>query len=92
MAATSDSDPLRLEGLKTLHEVIDKFAHVPEPEFPGHLLLEQFQAQVSKIFHFAMCVCVCACVCGRVGAGVCGCVCVCVCVCLRVCVCACLCV
>lgn len=47
MAATSDSDPLRLEGLKTLHEVIDKFAHVPEPEFPGHLLLEQFQAQVG---------------------------------------------
>lgn len=46
MAATSDSDPLRLEGLKTLQEVIDKFATVPEPEFPGHLLLEQFQAQV----------------------------------------------
>ncbi|XP_039288533.1 HEAT repeat-containing protein 5B isoform X2 [Nilaparvata lugens] len=47
MAATSDSDPLRLEGLHTLHEVIDKFAQVPEPEFPGHLLLEQFQAQVG---------------------------------------------
>jgi len=47
MAATSDSDPLRLEGLKTLQEVIDKFARVPEPEFPGHFLLEQFQAQVS---------------------------------------------
>ncbi|KAK6641234.1 hypothetical protein RUM44_012943 [Polyplax serrata] len=47
MAATSDSDPLRLEGLKTLQEVIDKFSSVPEPEFPGHLLLEQFQAQVS---------------------------------------------
>jgi hypothetical protein len=62
MAATSDSDPLRLEGLKTLHEVIDKFAHVPEPEFPGHLLLEQFQAQVSKIFHLALCVCVRVCV------------------------------
>lgn len=46
MAATSDCDPLRLEGLKTLQEVIDKFAKVPEPEFPGHLLLEQFQAQV----------------------------------------------
>ena len=46
MAATSDSDPLRLEGLKTLQEVIDKFSSVPEPEFPGHLLLEQFQAQV----------------------------------------------
>lgn len=49
MAATSDSDPLRLEGLKTLQEIIDKFARVPEPEFPGHLLLEQFQAQVSYI-------------------------------------------
>ena len=72
MAATSDSDPLRLEGLKTLHEVIDKFAHVPEPEFPGHLLLEQFQAQVSKIFRLAVCVCVCA------RAFVCVCVCVCV--------------
>lgn len=46
MAATSDCDPLRLEGLKTLQEIIDKFAKVPEPEFPGHLLLEQFQAQV----------------------------------------------
>lgn len=34
-------------GLKTLQEVIEKFAKVPEPEFPGHLLLEQFQAQVG---------------------------------------------
>lgn len=49
MAATSDSDPLRLEGLKTLQEIIDKFARIPEPEFPGHLLLEQFQAQVKFI-------------------------------------------
>ncbi|XP_018322639.1 HEAT repeat-containing protein 5B isoform X2 [Agrilus planipennis] len=47
MAATSNSDPLRLEGLKTLQEVIEKFAKVPEPEFPGHPLLEQFQAQVG---------------------------------------------
>lgn len=47
MAATSDSDQLRLEGMKTLQEIIDKFARVPEPEFPGHLLLEQFQAQVG---------------------------------------------
>ncbi|XP_008187609.1 HEAT repeat-containing protein 5B isoform X4 [Acyrthosiphon pisum] len=47
MAATSDSDQLRLEGFETLNEIIEKFAQVPEPEFPGHLLLEQFQAQVS---------------------------------------------
>ncbi|XP_011297784.1 HEAT repeat-containing protein 5B isoform X2 [Fopius arisanus] len=47
IAATSDCDPLRLEGLQTLQDIIDKFAKVPEPEFPGHLLLEQFQAQVG---------------------------------------------
>ncbi|XP_017090386.2 HEAT repeat-containing protein 5B isoform X4 [Drosophila bipectinata] len=47
MAATSDSDQLRLEGLRTLQEIIDRFANIPEPEFPGHLLLEQFQAQVG---------------------------------------------
>ncbi|XP_050534619.1 HEAT repeat-containing protein 5B isoform X3 [Daktulosphaira vitifoliae] len=47
MAATSDSDQLRLEGFQTLNEIIEKFGKVAEPEFPGHLLLEQFQAQVS---------------------------------------------
>ncbi|XP_014249011.1 HEAT repeat-containing protein 5B isoform X1 [Cimex lectularius] len=47
MAATSDCDQLRLEGLATLHEIIEAFANVPEPEFPGHLLLEQYQAQVG---------------------------------------------
>lgn len=47
MAATSDSDQLKLEGMKTLQEIIIKFGHVPEPEFPGHLLLEQYQAQVG---------------------------------------------
>lgn len=57
MAATSDSDPLRLEGLKTLQEVIDKFARVPEPEFPGHLLLEQFQAQVSTRCYYLLFYC-----------------------------------
>lgn len=47
MAATSHSDQLRLEGLKMLQDIIDRFARVPEPEFPGHLLLEQYQAQVG---------------------------------------------
>lgn len=59
MAATSHSDQLRLEGLKTLQEIIDKFARVPEPEFPGHLLLEQFQAQVRYnilLYNFCNCV------------------------------------
>lgn len=52
MAATSDSDQLRLEGLHILHIIIDKFAHVPEPEFPGHVILEQYQAQVTKAKEF----------------------------------------
>lgn len=30
-----------------LKAVITRFATVPEPEFPGHVILEQFQAQVS---------------------------------------------
>ncbi|KAK7086919.1 HEAT repeat-containing protein 5B [Halocaridina rubra] len=47
MGATSDSDDLRLEGLYILHLVIEKFSHIPEPEFPGHVILEQYQAQVG---------------------------------------------
>lgn len=47
MAATSDSNQLRLAGLAALQDIILKFAEVPEPEFPGHVILEQFQAQVG---------------------------------------------
>ncbi|XP_023347268.1 HEAT repeat-containing protein 5B [Eurytemora carolleeae] len=47
MAATSESDPLKLEGLETLRVVVEKFAETPEPEFPGHVILEQYQAQVG---------------------------------------------
>ncbi|XP_042908893.1 HEAT repeat-containing protein 5B [Parasteatoda tepidariorum] len=47
MAATSDSDPLRIKGLKALEIIISKFSKVPEPEFPGHVILEQYQAQVG---------------------------------------------
>lgn len=47
IGATSDCDDLRMEGLKALELVIDKFAQVPEPEFPNHVILEQFQAQVG---------------------------------------------
>ncbi|XP_031449649.1 HEAT repeat-containing protein 5A isoform X2 [Phasianus colchicus] len=47
MAATDHSDQLRLSGLQTLQIVVRKFATVPEPEFPGHLILEQYQANVG---------------------------------------------
>ena len=30
-----------------LQEIVSKFAKTPEPEFPGHVILEQYQAQVS---------------------------------------------
>ena len=47
IAATSDCDPLRMEGLHLLQLLIDCFAAQQEPEFPGHSILEQYQAQVS---------------------------------------------
>ncbi|XP_069882496.1 HEAT repeat-containing protein 5A isoform X3 [Dipodomys merriami] len=47
MAATDHSDQLRLSGLETLLVVIRQFAAIPEPEFPGHVILEQYQANVG---------------------------------------------
>ena len=47
IAATSDCDPLRMEGLNLLQLLIDCFAAQQEPGFPGHSILEQYQAQVS---------------------------------------------
>lgn len=46
IAATSDCDALRMEGLRLLQLLIDCFAGQQEPEFPGHSILEQYQAQV----------------------------------------------
>ncbi|NXR55938.1 HTR5A protein, partial [Hippolais icterina] len=47
MAATDHSDQLRLSGLQMLQTIVRKFAAVPEPEFPGHVILEQYQANVG---------------------------------------------
>lgn len=30
--------------------IISKFSKIPEPEFPGHVILEQYQAQVRILF------------------------------------------
>ncbi len=49
MAATDHSNQLRMAGLQALEDIIKKFAAVPEPEFPGHVILEQYQANVSSI-------------------------------------------
>lgn len=48
MAATDHSDQLQLAGLQTLLVIIRCFANVPEPEFPGHVILEQYQANVRN--------------------------------------------
>ncbi|KAL0602725.1 HEAT repeat-containing protein 5A [Plecturocebus cupreus] len=47
MAATDHNDHLRLSGLEMLLVVIRRFATVPEPEFPGHVILEQYQANAG---------------------------------------------
>ncbi|CAH0731953.1 unnamed protein product, partial [Brenthis ino] len=47
VGATGESDALRLCGLRTLQRVITQYARAPEPDFPGHLLMEQYQAQVG---------------------------------------------
>lgn len=49
MAATDHSDQLRLAGLQTLLVIIRRFSAIPEPEFPGHVILEQYQANVSSL-------------------------------------------
>lgn len=56
IAATSESDKLRLAGLELLQDVIGTYAAVKEPEFPDHVILEQYQAQVSAALRpaFAM--------------------------------------
>ncbi|XP_061693976.1 HEAT repeat-containing protein 5B [Syngnathoides biaculeatus] len=47
MAATDHSNQLRMAGLQALEDIIKRFACVPEPEFPGHVILEQYQANVG---------------------------------------------
>ncbi|KAJ3609917.1 hypothetical protein NHX12_022011 [Muraenolepis orangiensis] len=47
MAATDHSNQLRMAGLQALEDIIKKFAAAPEPEFPGHVILEQYQANVG---------------------------------------------
>lgn len=55
MAATDHSNQLRMAGLQALEDIIKKFASVPEPEFPGHVILEQYQANVSQNPSVSLC-------------------------------------
>lgn len=53
MAATDHSNQLRMAGLQALEDIIKQFASVPEPEFPGHVILEQYQANVGQKHKYA---------------------------------------
>ncbi|KAI9012871.1 armadillo-type protein [Gaertneriomyces semiglobifer] len=46
-AATATVDDLRLEGLKVLEDILQRYAHAEDPDFEEHALLEQYQAQIS---------------------------------------------
>lgn len=69
MSATDHSDQLQLVGLQTLLVIIRCFSNIPEPEFPGHVILEQYQANVRNSYSNPnpdftlkstyLCVCVC---------------------------------
>ncbi|KOB64812.1 HEAT repeat-containing protein 5B, partial [Operophtera brumata] len=52
-----ESDALRLRSLRTLQMIIQQYARAPELDFPGHLLLEQYQAHLTDIAddHSAVC-------------------------------------
>ncbi|XP_077421106.1 HEAT repeat-containing protein 5A isoform X2 [Vanacampus margaritifer] len=47
MAATDPDERLRLAGLHALLVIIAPFKDVGEPDFPGHAILEQYQANVG---------------------------------------------
>ncbi|KAI8808458.1 armadillo-type protein [Cladochytrium replicatum] len=46
-AATSNVNDLRLEGLNLLKDILDRFSATKDPDYEGHALLEQYQAQIS---------------------------------------------
>ncbi|XP_072983205.1 protein SWEETIE isoform X2 [Typha latifolia] len=41
-------------GLRLLSIIMDKFGKTPDPEFPGHILLEQYQAQLASAVRSAI--------------------------------------
>ncbi|KAL5034281.1 hypothetical protein BDV3_003842 [Batrachochytrium dendrobatidis] len=45
-SSTSNINDLRLGGLFLLHDVLEKYSDSMDPDFEGHMLLEQYQAQI----------------------------------------------
>ncbi|KAI9141436.1 armadillo-type protein [Paraphysoderma sedebokerense] len=47
-AATAAAHEMRSEGLNVLQDVLDNFSDAKDPDYEGHALLEQYQAQFSS--------------------------------------------
>ncbi|KAL7750645.1 hypothetical protein RI367_003987 [Sorochytrium milnesiophthora] len=47
-ATTAASHDIRSEGLGVLEDILDNFATSPDPDYAGHALLEQYQAQFTS--------------------------------------------
>ncbi|KAJ3394255.1 hypothetical protein HDU80_010574 [Chytriomyces hyalinus] len=46
-SATMPVKDLQIQGLYLLQDIINKFAGISDPDFEGHALLEQYQAQIT---------------------------------------------
>ncbi|OMO80110.1 Armadillo-like helical, partial [Corchorus capsularis] len=52
--STIQFENMRPIGVELLSSVVDKFEMVPDPELPGHVLLEQYQAQLISAVRTAL--------------------------------------
>ncbi|XP_050228760.1 protein SWEETIE isoform X2 [Mercurialis annua] len=52
--STIQFENMRPIGVGLLNTIVDKFEKIPDPELPGHLLLEQYQAQLISAVRTAL--------------------------------------
>lgn len=52
--STSQFENMQSKGVSLLCTIMDKFGNVPDPELPGHLLMEQYQAQFVSAVRTAL--------------------------------------
>ncbi|OAY83386.1 HEAT repeat-containing protein 5A [Ananas comosus] len=52
--STGQFEGMQPIGVKLLSIIMDKFGKTPDPEFPGHILLEQYQAQLVSAVRSAI--------------------------------------
>jgi hypothetical protein len=45
-ASTGSVSYLKLSGLKLMNKILETYSSIPDPEFEGHSLLEQYEAQI----------------------------------------------